>query len=218
MSSPERPSFASSCDLDELKHQVREKAIAELKEYIEKDGDWLVSEWTRALKSVPQPAVFLINKDTYRSITQDAEVFSFQYKDKCIYKVVRVSSVDVDVQRKRKIAEKEHTKRRKAAAPADLMRLTQRVFYDETDLPDATHEDAHSEWFVGLWDELHKKVVQAKECAEWEALLHDKPKKEEARGFIVEYPAPKAPEVDTPMWVILGGLCLLAIIIGAILL
>jgi hypothetical protein len=32
--------MSTPCDLDELKHQVREKAIAELKEYIEKDGAW----------------------------------------------------------------------------------------------------------------------------------------------------------------------------------
>lgn len=215
MSTPERPSFASPCDLDELKHQVREKAIAELKEYIEKDGAW--EHTSGFLQSIPDRFRFSIHHSDASSVAQDADVYGLSYKGKIVYKVVLVSSVDAEEQKQRAKAQRQYTAEMKKASCQDRYRWERRMPYSWI-ISNPTPEDAHSKWFVSLWDELHKKIVQAKECKEWEALLHDKPKKEEALGSLVEYSSSKSSEVDTPMWVILGGLCLLTIIIGAILL
>lgn len=223
---PERPSFASPCDLDELKHQVREKAIAELKEYIEKGGEWhdfygslvdrIPEPCLHYSSDVPwtNPPIFEISRSVSKTSTHDAHATSLKYKGTTVYTAVTVTSVTedtqkerVEVQRKRKPAERKLPKEKR-----DQWLPYQRP------LPDPTPEDAHSEWFIGLYDELHKRIILAKQCKKWEALLHGELKKGEARGSLIEYSPPKSSEIDTPLWVILGGLCLLTIIIGAILL
>lgn len=76
-SNPERPSFASPCDLDELKHQVREKAIAELKEYIDNDGAWDKPIYSFGLSTTRSACGTFVAE---RLFVEKYSFYSFSYK------------------------------------------------------------------------------------------------------------------------------------------
>lgn len=183
-SNPERPSFASPCDLDELKHQVREKAIAELKEYIEKDGAW--SKVHTELGSV-------------HTVKSACGRFVLRW-----YFFGWSSSYSISY--------------RGASAWHYYSN------YEKYDCPHlqsfADQEREKAEPILKLHRAAMDWERNRKDCAKYAKALGINGHEWHPPGSVVPFIREdmEASKVDTPLWVILGGLCLLAIIIGVILL